>query len=106
MVTSYSELEFNPVDVVELVDGTKIFRLHSNIRQETVVWPGAEGEAEERTQWVCDEVTLVADYTKEYIEENFDDVWVQAQSIDTPLAERVTYLESMVDDLTGIVSEM
>lgn len=103
MVTSYSALEFNPVDEVVLVDGTHIFRLHSNIRQETTVMPGAEGEAEEVTQWVCDEVTLVADYTKSYVEENFDDVWVQAQSADTPLNERVSDLETMVDELSGLI---
>ena len=104
MVTSYSTVQYNSVDVYVLKDGTRRVLLHDNIRSEEVT---SESEEESRTEtmWVCDEAELVTSdskYTKQYVESHFDEVWVLAETQSTPVEKRLEEVESIVDTLVNV----
>lgn len=109
MQTSRSAVKFNKVDLQTLIDGTKIFWLHDNIREETIDNANpTTGEPDPVTIWVCDECVLTGvyaqPYTEEYVEQHFNEIWVLADSLETPLAKRCTNLENAVNDLTQMMT--
>ena len=103
MNVSYSTEKPNRVEIRFLIGGTRRILLHDNIRQEEIQ-PDIESDSTE-TMWACDESEFVTSdhkYTKEYVEENFDEVWVLSESKSTPLEERIRELEHVVSDLSEL----
>lgn len=105
MTSSYSTAQPNKVDVYFLPNGTTHVYLRDNIRQEQVEVP-SEDSVETQTFWVSDELELTADstYTKEYVESNFDKVWVEAQSKEKSTSQRLDEVETMISALSTVLT--
>ena len=104
MVTSYSTIKYNPVDVYVLYGGIRRVLLHDNIRQ-VEMQVERDGGTESATMWVCDEVEFVTSdskHTKEYVESHFDEVWVLAETQSTSIEKRLEEVESIVSTLVNV----
>ena len=64
-----------------------------------------EGEEEGATtkQWVAEEVHVKTTLPKEKIEENFDALWVQAETNLKPLEQRVAEAEATLDEIITVI---
>lgn len=70
--------------------------LRENIEKVDVETPDGK---KTQTQYVADEVAFKTMLSKEEVEENFDALWVKAETEAKPLADRIDEIE----DLLGIV---
>lgn len=76
--------------------------LHENIEQVEIVH--SDGETE--TQWTADEVYIKTHLSKQEVEENFDAIWVKAETEAKTQGERIEELETLVGDLIDVVLEV
>ena len=76
--------------------------LRENIHKVEIETP----EGETCTQYAADEVFLLTSLTKEQVEEQFDELWVQAETANKSDKERIAELEDLVGALIDTVLEV
>ena len=90
-----------PVSYHPQDDGTAVVYLRENIEKDAKDNP--DGTSYEF--WTADEVHGVASLPESEVDAHFDELWVKFANEGRPFSERIAYLESLVDDITGVVLE-
>ena len=76
--------------------------LRDNIEEIDVPAEGDDTDANLK-QWIADEVHVKTYLPKDEIEENFDALWVQAETNLKPLEQRVAEAEATLDEIITVI---
>ncbi|MBP3883624.1 MAG: hypothetical protein J6D54_01625 [Olsenella sp.] len=80
-------------------DGTAVVHLRDNIGQD--VYDNPDGEGTEF--WYADEVVVTTALPEDEIEENFDRLWVQAETAGKSIEERIAEMEETQDAILSVL---
>lgn len=93
---------YNPIERVVFCpreDGSAEVWLHEDIRQQTI---RPHDDAEGYDLYTADEVHFKTRHSREYVEENFDALWVAAEKSTQSVSERLNEVEDLVGALIDL----
>ncbi len=96
---------YDPIDNVvycPLKDGSADVWLHDNIEAEEIEPPADAESPEPGMRYTADEVYFKTRHTREYVEEHFDALWVEAEKAEQPITERLNEVEELLGTLIDL----
>ena len=95
MEKTYSSEELEAIKYYPQANETAVVLLRDNIEF-------VENE-EQGGYWQADEVSIVTKLPESEIADNFDELWVEGETLSKPLAQRVSELEEINDAIIAII---